>query len=46
MICVCVLQVEKASWQSNSEANITVTGIHIHPVEEDDGDMPTMLCFS
>jgi len=34
--CNVKKQVEKASWQSNSEANITVTGIHIHPVEEDD----------
>lgn len=35
--CQVKKQVEKASWQSNAEANITVTGIHTHPVEEDDG---------
>jgi PAS domain S-box-containing protein len=36
--CKVKKQVEKASWQTNSEANVTVTGIHCHPVDEtDDG---------
>lgn len=40
--CKVKKQVEKASWQSNSEANVTVTGIHTHPIENtvvsDDSD--------
>lgn len=31
--CKVKKQVEKASWQSNAEANVTVTGIHTHVVD-------------
>jgi len=42
--CKVKKQVEKASWQTNSEANVTITGIHTHPFEndsvEDENDEP------
>jgi len=44
--CKVKKQVEKASWQTNAEASVRVTGIHSHPyqeesISEDEGDGAT-----